>query len=109
MAPFKQVRPMAKHPGGRPSTYRPEYCQAVVEFMAKGKSLSAFAGSIRRSRVQVYEWISLYPDFAEAVEVGRAARLVPWEDKLLSSEKSGEVAATIFALKNSDPEEWREV
>ena len=27
----------------------------------------------------------------------------------MTCEKGGEVAATIFALKNTDPEEWREV
>jgi hypothetical protein len=109
MPPFKQVRPLARHPGGRPSTYKPEYCQRVIDYMAQGYSLAAFAGSIRHSKAQIYNWISQYPDFAEAVEIARAARLVPWEGKLKTSEKSGEVAATIFALKNSEPDEWREV
>jgi hypothetical protein len=106
---FKQTRPIARHPGGRPSTYKPEYCQRVIDYMAQGFSLAAFAGSIRHSKVAVYDWITQYPDFAAAVDVARAARLVPWENKLKVSEKSGEVAATIFALKNVEPDEWREV
>jgi transposase len=106
---FQQTRPVAKHPGGRPSEYKPEYCQRVIDYMAQGYSLSAFAGSIRKSRETIYGWITTYPDFSHAVEVARAARLVPWEQKLRTSEKSGEVAATIFALKNTNAEEWREV
>ena len=118
MAPFKRTRLaanekpeyLAKHPhSGRPTTYRPEYCEAVIEYMGKGKSLTSFAGSLKQSAKTVYEWIERHPEFADAVEVARAARLVPWEDKLLVSEKGGEVAATIFALKNSAPDEWREV
>ena len=47
MAPFKQMTLPAhlKHPGGRPSEYRPEYCQAVIDFMAQGFWLTAFAAS----------------------------------------------------------------
>ena len=61
MAPFKQTTVPAhlKHPGGRPSEYRPEYCEMVQEHMAKGKSLTAFAGSIKVSAFTVYEWIAL--------------------------------------------------
>jgi hypothetical protein len=94
---------------GRPSAYKPEYCDLVVEYMARGKSLTAFAGSIRQGKRTVYDWIEQFPEFAEAVERARAARIVPWEDKLMSAEKSAEAASSIFALKNCDAEEWREV
>jgi hypothetical protein len=111
--PFVQKRPLAHHDPnyvfGRPSTYKPEYCEQVMNHMAKGFSLSAFAGSIKQSRETIYGWMGKHPEFSEAVSRGRAMRLVPWEEKLLKCEKGSEVAATIFALKNSDPEEWREV
>jgi hypothetical protein len=100
---------LAKHPGGRPSEYRAEYCQAVIDWMAQGKSITKFAGSIRQTKKTIYNWIEQYPEFSHAVEVGRAARPIPWEDKLLVAQKGAEAAATIFALKNCDPDEWREV
>ena len=114
MAPFAQKRPLAhqidsKYRAGRPSTYKPEYCEQVMEYMCKGYSLSAFAGSIGQSRETMYEWCSKHPEFSDAVCRARAMRLVPWETRLMTCEKGGEVAATIFALKNTDPEEWREV
>jgi hypothetical protein len=114
MAPFAQKRPLAhqrdpNYKTGRPSDYRQEYCQQVMDYMAKGYSLSAFAGSIKQSRDTMYEWMGTHPEFSDAVTRARAMRLVPWEERLMTVEKSGEVAATIFALKNTDPEEWREV
>ena len=80
-----------------------------MSHMAKGFSLSAFAGSIKQSRETVYDWIGKHPEFSDAVSRARSMRLVPWEEKLLKCEKGADVAATIFALKNADPEEWREV
>jgi len=43
MAPFRQMTVPAhlKHAGGRPSEYRPEYCQVVIDHMALGFSLTA--------------------------------------------------------------------
>ena len=114
MAPFKRTRPMAherdpNYKFGRPSAYRQEYCEQVIAFMAKGHSLAAFAGKIGHNQDTVYEWIATHPDFSDAVKRARAARLVPWEEKLMTATRSAEAACTIFALKNADPNEWREV
>jgi hypothetical protein len=34
-----------KHPGGRPSKYEVKYCLEVVDFLAKGQSVTAFVGN----------------------------------------------------------------
>jgi hypothetical protein len=101
---------LAKHPhAGRPTTYKPEYCDQVIDFMGKGGSLTAFAGSLKQSAKTIYAWVERHPEFADAVERARAARLVPWEQKLMTAEKSAQAACAIFALKNCAPDEWREV
>jgi hypothetical protein len=115
MAPFAQKRMLAhlqpdpKHPGGRPSEYDPAYCDLVVEFMAKGFSLTAFAGSIRKSRDAVYDWISAHREFSDAVSRGRAARTAALEGKLLGARYGAQASAAIFALKNAQPDEWRDM
>ena len=112
MAPFKQTTLPAhlKHPhAGRPTTYRPEYCEMVIVHMAKGKSLTAFAGSIRVSADAVYDWIRAYPEFSDAVSRARSARVDSLETKLLASRKGAETTAAIFALKNASPHEWKDV
>jgi hypothetical protein len=100
---------IAKHAGGRPSDYRPEYCEAVEAFMAQGYSLTAFAGSISQARDTIYEWMRAHREFSDAVNRARPKRVAALETKLLTARRGGEVAASIFALKNADPTEWREV
>jgi transposase-like protein len=111
MAPFAQKRLLAheRHPGGRPSEYKPEYCEAVLDYMAQGYSLSAFAGSIKMSRDTVYHWMSEHREFSDAVSRARMTRVAALEVKLLRSKKGAETSASIFALRNADPSEWRDV
>lgn len=111
MAPFPQTTLPAhvKQPRGRPSEYRPEYAELVIEFMAQGFSLTAFAGHIRVARDTVYEWIKRHSDFSDAVSRARPARVTALEAKLLRSRKGAETSAAVFALKNADPTEWRDV
>ena len=110
---FVQKRtPAHRLPGyhtGRPSTHRPEYCQAVQEHMGKGKSLTAFAGSIGQSKETIYAWIATHPEFSDAVTRARARRVDALETRLLAATNGGHAATSIFALKNADPDEWREV
>ena len=113
MAPFAQKRVLAherpEHKMGRPSEYKPEYCEAVIAAMSRGLSLAAFAGSIKMSRQAVYEWIAEHPDFGDAVSRARSTRVLSLEEKLLRSRKGAETTAAIFALRNADPSEWRDV
>jgi transposase-like protein len=114
MAPFKQTTVPAhlRDPNyvfGRPSEYRSEFCEAVQEYMGQGYSLTAFAGHIRVARDTVYAWVKAHRDFSDAVARARSARITALEAKLLRSRKGAETTASIFALKNACPDEWRDV
>lgn len=93
---------------GRPSLYRPQYCADVVEAMGAGHSFTAFAGMIGVSKDTLYEWKRTHPEFAEASEVAKPARLLFLERRLLEADTTQKVSSSIFALKNADPSEWRE-
>jgi transposase len=97
-----------RHAGGRPTKYDPAYCDMAVEYMAQGYSMTAFAGSIRVSRSTINEWMANYPEFSEAIKVGKPARTSKLETDLLSAESGPVVTSRIFALKNACPEEWVE-
>jgi hypothetical protein len=77
--------------------------------MAQGLSLTAFAGTIGVSKQAVYEWIGKHAAFGDAVSRARAARSLWWELKLQRSRKGAETQASIFALRNADPTEWRDI
>jgi hypothetical protein len=114
MAPFRQTTLPAhlnpvKPQRGRPTDYRPEYCEAVIAAMSEGLSLTAFAGLIGQGRDTVYKWIRAHSEFSDAVTRARAARVLWLERKLLRSRKGAETTAAIFALKNAAPDEWRDI
>ena len=75
--------------------------------MAKGYSLTAFAGSIQMSRETIYQWQRAHPAFADAIKRAQPARLYFLEKKLLES-NGRDTVASIFALKNAAPEEWQD-
>ena len=94
-----------KHPGGRPTDFKDSYCKEVVEFLSKGYSLAAFAGSIGVSRDTVYDWGKKLPEFSDALAKAKAARTLYWEKRLDVATK--DARAVIFALRNACSEEWK--
>jgi hypothetical protein len=53
--------------------------------------------------------MSAHEDFAAAIKIGKNARVKFLEDKLLSTSMGVGVTAAIFALKNADPDEYRDI
>lgn len=79
-----------KHPGGRPTKYKPEYCELLIEHMAGGHSFESFAGrpDVRVNIDTLYEWAKVHPQFSEAKSIGYAASFYQWEDVGLTHEHS---------------------
>lgn len=99
-------------PVGRPTKYKPEYCQAVIEVMREGVSLTAFAGSIGVARSSINEWIDKFPEFSEAVNVGKAA-CAAWynlraRDVVMNGGSGAQATLIVFGLKNMDADSWRD-
>jgi hypothetical protein len=111
MAPFASKLVPLRGPDyttGRPSLYRPEYCDLVVEKAATlGISVPAFAGVVGVSVDTVFEWRRVHREFSEACSRAKAARLLWWELKLGRSRKGAETTASVFALTNIAPDHWR--
>jgi len=97
-------------PVGRPTEYKPEYCDKVLPFMEQGYSITAFAGHLGVSRQTVYNWMDAHPEFFDAIKEGEAASALWWESALRNTTTTGEGNATaaIFGLKNRIPHEWRD-
>lgn len=93
---------------GRPSKYSKHYCDEVIACMSLGFSLTAFAGEIGVARSTINEWMEVHPEFSEAVKKGKAKRTLSLEKRLLTADSGPVVTSSIFALKNADPDEWRE-
>ena len=93
---------------GRPTGYRQEYCERIVELMGEGLSKTASAGELGVCRDPIHEWTRVHPEFSDAVKKGEAARTLKLERDLIRAPDGPTVTSRIFALKNAAPEEWRD-
>lgn len=99
-----------KRPVGRPSKYDPAYCEAIVEHMSEGASATSFAASIRVARSTINQWAEEFPEFSEALSLGKAACSSWWEKTgRLVAEKGGapgQSTMITFGLKNMGKDDW---
>ena len=100
-----------RDPGGAKTLYDASYCERLVDDMAAGFSLTAFAGSIGVCRKTLNNWAGEHPEFLRALDAGKAARLRFWEQTAINvaaKGTGGPGAASVitFGLKNMGGDEW---
>lgn len=97
---------MAK-PGPK-SSYKPEYCQDLINRLGEGYTIEGFAGSIGKSKDTVFEWLKQHEDFKEAYGIAKGASMYYWEGEFIAAAKSGKGKAAyhIFALTNRSDGAW---
>jgi len=94
----------------RPTKYDPAHCDAVVEHMRDGASLTSFAASIDVARSTINEWMGAQAEFSEAVSRAKAKCLAWWEktNRELAASGKGNATACVFGLTNMAADgEWR--
>lgn len=95
---------------GRPTEYRSEYCEQVIEWGAEGKSRTWMAAQLDVSRETIYEWMRLHPEFNDAMSRAQAKAQAHWEDMgqdgIRAKEFNGSVWTRSMAARF--PDDWRE-
>lgn len=94
---------------GRPSLYKPEYCQMLIDHMAQGYPFETFAAQLGTHRYTLYRWVDEHPAFSDAKKIGTEKSLGYMLDmgrKLATGEVQGNTAAWIFMMKNMH--KWRD-
>lgn len=90
---------------GRPPSYKPEYCQMLIEHMAQGFNFETFAANLKFCSIShIYGWLDQYPEFLEARKIGEGLSYKWWLN-LGRGAAAGQVpgfnsAAWIFSMKN---------
>lgn len=97
-------------PAGRPTDYKPEFCELLIEHMGEGFSFEAFAGVVNCNRDTLYEWANVHPEFSDAKKIGFERNRLTWERIGIDLARKGDGNATafIFNMKNRFPKEWRD-
>ena len=87
---------------GRPSSYRGEFCDRIIQLMAEGRSLDGCAALLSVHPDSLNEWQRVHPEFSMAVRAGRAAATAFWEGRLLDVAQggSGNAQTIQWALRN---------
>lgn len=68
------------NPEGRPTSYRPEYCEQVIELGKRGKSITQIACTLQVDKTTVYEWVKVHPEFSHALSRARQEAQGWYED-----------------------------
>ena len=124
---------ITKHPGGRPTKYKPEYVDQAFKLCLLGSTDEEMADFFEISVATLYNWKNEYPEFLEATKNGkekadanvanrlynRAMGYSHEEDKIFQYEGMPvivptekhyppDTTAAIFWLKNRQPSKWRD-
>ena len=67
MAVKKAIAPKEKRPVGRPSLYRPEYCETVIELGKQGKSITQMAAKLDLDKATLLRWKEEKEEFNTAL------------------------------------------
>jgi hypothetical protein len=78
-APEKAAVP-EKRPVGRPSKYRPEFCEQVLEMAAEGKGPAGYAVKFEVDKASLYDWAAAHPDFSIALSRAKTIEQSWWEN-----------------------------
>lgn len=95
---------------GRPSEYKQEYCEAVIEAGKQGKSVAWMASEFDVNKDTIYEWAKVHPEFSDALTRAKAHAQRWWEDQgqtgMVAPGFNGSVWSRSMAARF--PEDWRE-
>ena len=97
-----------KNPVGRPTKYKPQYCQELIDHMTKGLSYECFIPSDQYVRTStLYEWEKKFPDFSEAKATAFHKNRIFWESigvnqasGIVQHDVPGNATAYVFNMKN---------
>lgn len=89
---------------GRPTKYREEYDEILIDHMSKGLSFESFGAVVDVYKEALYEWVKKHPSFANAKKTGSLKSQLFWE-KIGISGTVGKIngfnnGSWIFNMKN---------
>lgn len=70
---------LTKRPVGRPSLYKPEYCEKVLELGRQGCSPAEIASHFDVDRVTLIDWANANEDFSTALTRAKIHEQAWWE------------------------------
>lgn len=64
---------------GRPTKYKEEYCEQLIEHMSEGLSFESFGAVIDVNSDTLHEWVKVHPVFSDAKKMAFTKCRLFWE------------------------------
>jgi len=103
-----------KRPVGRPTLYKPEYCEEVVALGRIGKSVEQIAANLNVSLRAIYLWRDTYEEFMQALDDAKTYEQAWWEEQassyMVENKESDRLNATLWSRSMAArfPKKYRE-
>lgn len=65
---------------GRPSKYKPEFCDKVLELALEGGGWADYAAEFNIDRKTLYDWAAAHPEFSSALSRAKVLEQCWWQD-----------------------------
>ena len=89
---------------GRPTLFKEEYCQKLIDHMAEGLSYESFAGLLGVGRSTLYDWEKSHPQFSDSKKIGKDKMALFFErlgiDAMTGKIEGFNASTYIFTIKN---------
>lgn len=95
-----------KHPGGRPTLYKPEYCEQVIPLLKQGMSIEEIGLELDVGYSTVYEWMNSYPEFSDAIKKGREFSKAWWMRKGRTELENTGFSSTLWYMNMKNRFGW---
>ena len=100
-------------PGGRPTDYREEYCNSVIEFGKQGFSRVQMAAEFEVAKATIQNWEKEHPEFLAAMTRAMTLSQAWWEKKgqeclVMPAGVSFQASAWSRSMAARFPDDWRE-
>ena len=108
--PDAELGDVLKRYRGRPTKYKPKFCDAVIAWGMIGKSRTWMAAEMMVARQTLDDWAKANSEFSDALTLAKQLEQLWWEDKgqdcLLHSNFQGAMWSRSMAARF--PKEWRQ-
>lgn len=85
-----------KRPVGRPSKYKPEHCERVIELGKLGYSYAEIAADLEVDKASLYDWAAAHEEFSTALRAAKTYEQAWFEREARSNMKNRDFNANLW-------------
>lgn len=85
-----------KRPVGRPTKYKPEYCERIIELGKEGYSHAEIAADLEVDKASLYDWAAAHEEFSTALRAAKTYEQAWFEREARSNMKNRDFNANLW-------------